>query len=110
VTLHGQRHLFARIGPPGHQVFGHLHLGWFHQQRHRTTGIPFFADCQKQSAKTLKQVAKALPTALHMAVGKEHVVKNSSAKKPLPPAKRKAVGKAFATCQYSSRQRKCTPL
>jgi len=38
-------------------------------------------------------VAKALPTAIHVAVGKEHVTKNSSAKKPLPPAKRKAVGK-----------------
>jgi len=38
-------------------------------------------------------VAKALSTALHVAVGKEHVAKNSSVKKPLPPAKRKAVGK-----------------
>jgi len=65
---------------------------------HTTTEIPFFADCQEQSAKALKQVAKALPTVLHVAVGKEHVAKNSSAKKSLPPAKRKAVGKAFATC------------
>ena len=76
---------------------------------HATTGIPFFADCQKQSVKALKQVAKVLPTALHVAVGKEHVAKNLSAKKPLPPAKRKAVGKAFATCQYGSRQRERTP-
>jgi len=53
----------------------------------RTTGI-----------QALKQVVKAFPTTLHVAVGKEHVAKNSSAKKPLPPAKRKAVGKAFATC------------
>jgi len=59
-----------------------------------TTGMPFFADCQKQSAKALKQVAKALPTALHVA-------KNSSAKKPLPPAKWKAVGKAFATARMA---------
>jgi len=58
-----------------------------------TTGIPFFADCRKQSAKALKQVAKALPTVLHVAVGKEHPAKILSAKKPLPPAKRKAVGK-----------------
>jgi len=38
-------------------------------------------------------VAKALPTVLHMAVGKEHPAKILSAKKHLPPAKRKAVGK-----------------
>jgi len=74
------------------------------------TGITFFADCQKQSAKALKQVAKALPTALRVAVGKKHVAKNSSAKKPLTPAKRKVVGKAFATCQYGSRQRERTTL
>jgi hypothetical protein len=72
--------------------------------------MDLFADCQKQSAKTLKQVAKAFPTVLHVVVGKEHVAKNSSAKKHLPPAKWKAVGKAFATCQHGSRQRRRTPL
>jgi len=63
-----------------------------------------------RSLKALKQVTKALPTALHVAVGKERVAKNSSAKKPLPPAKRKAVGKAFATRHTGSRQRERTPL
>ena len=58
----------------------------------------------------LKQVAKALPTVLHVAVSKEHVAKTSSAKKPLLPAKWKAVGKAFATYQHDSRQRRCTSL
>jgi hypothetical protein len=62
------------------------------------------------TAKALKQVTKALPTALHVAVGKEYVAKKSSAKKHLPPAKRKAVGKAFATCQYDSQEREHTPL
>ena len=75
-----------------------------------TTGMPLFADCQKQSAKALKQVAKALSTAFYVTVGKEHVAKNSSAKKPLPPVQRKAVGKAFTTCQRGSRQRRRTPL
>ena len=69
-----------------------------------TTVIPFFADCQKQSAKALKQVAKDLPTALHVAVDKEHVAKNSSAKKPLPPVKRKAVGKGnVRRCEMTER-------
>jgi len=43
--------------------------------------------------KALKQVAKALPTTLHVAVGKEHVAKNlchlpreKQSAKPLPPA------------------------
>ena len=75
-----------------------------------TVPLLFFADCQKQSAKVLKQMAKALPTVLHVAVGKKHPTKILSAKKPLPPAKRKAVGKVFATCQYGSRQKEQTPL
>jgi hypothetical protein len=69
-----------------------------------------FADCQKQSTKALKHVTKVLPTAFYVVVGKEHVAKNSSAKKLLPPAKWKAVGKAFATCQHGSRQRRRTLL
>jgi hypothetical protein len=49
--------------------------------------MPLFADCQKQSAKTLKQVVKVLRIALHVAVDKKHVAKNLSAKKHLAPAK-----------------------
>jgi hypothetical protein len=50
-----------------------------------------------------------LPTALHVAVGKEEVAKNSSAKKTLPPATWNAVGKGFATCKHGSGQRRRTP-
>jgi len=68
------------------------------------------ADWQQRSTKVLKQVAKALLGTFYVAVDKKHIAKNSSAKKPLPPAKWKAVGKAFATCQHSSRQRRRTSL
>ena len=66
-----------------------------------TTGFWFFAECRPHSAKPALHSAKALPSA---ALGKEHSVKNSSAKNSLPSATCLALGKVFTKCHVSTRQ------
>jgi hypothetical protein len=56
-----------------------------------TTGIAFFAECLRHSAKAILHSAKALPS---VTLGKEH-----SAKGSLPSAFFRTLGKDFAECQ-----------
>jgi hypothetical protein len=58
-----------------------------------TTGNGYFAECQKHSAKLQKHSAKPLPS---VALGKGHTEERMSAKRTLPSAFRRALGKAFA--------------
>ena len=55
-----------------------------------TTGLSEFAECQGHSAKPNLHSAKALPSA---ALGKDHSVKNESAKTSLPSVFCRALGK-----------------
>jgi len=57
------------------------------------------------SAKATLPSAKPLPRA---ALGKEHPVKNPSAKNSLPSVFYRALGKVFAECNLGTRQRKVT--
>ena len=68
-----------------------------------TTGFRRFAECLQHSAKPQIHSAKALPSA---AFGKGHSGKKWPAKQPLPRAICRALGKAFAKCRDSTRQRK----
>jgi hypothetical protein len=63
-----------------------------------TTGIAFFAECLRHSAKAILHSAKALPS---VTLGKEHSTNISSAKGSLPSAFFRTVGKGkdFAECQ-----------
>jgi hypothetical protein len=61
-----------------------------------TTGIAFFAECLRHSAKAILHSAKALPS---VTLGKEHSAKISSAKGSLPSAFFWTLGKDFAECQ-----------
>jgi hypothetical protein len=61
-----------------------------------TTGIAFFAECLRHSAKAILHSAKALPS---VTLGKEHSAKISSAKGSLPSAYFRTLGKDFAECQ-----------
>ena len=63
-----------------------------------TTADGLFAECLGHSTKPLLHSAKALPSA---ALGKEQ-----SAKVSLPSATYRALGKAFAECHISTRQKK----
>ena len=68
-----------------------------------TTGNRQFAECLRHSAKPEIHSVKALPSA---ALGKEQSAKNPSAKVSLPSAIYRALGKAFAECHVSTRQKK----
>ena len=68
-----------------------------------TTGNRQFAECLRHSAKPEIHSVKALPSA---ALGKEQSSKNPSAKVSLPSATYRALGKAFAECHVSTRQKK----
>ena len=68
-----------------------------------TTVNGLFAECLGHSAKLLLHSAKALPSA---ALGKEQSAKNPSAKVSLSSATYRALGKAFAECHVSTRQKK----
>ena len=70
-----------------------------------TTGNRQFAECLRHSAKPKIHSVKALPSA---ALGKEQSAKNPSAKVSLPSATYRALGKAFAECHVSTRQKKPT--
>jgi hypothetical protein len=61
-----------------------------------TTGIAFFAECLRHSAKAILHSAKALPS---VTLGKEYSAKISSAKGSLPSAFFRTLGKDFAECQ-----------
>jgi hypothetical protein len=61
-----------------------------------TTGIAFFAECLRHSAKAILHSAKALPS---VKLGKEHSANISSAKGSLPSAFFRTLGKDFAECQ-----------
>jgi hypothetical protein len=61
-----------------------------------TTGIAFFAECLRHSAKAILHSAKALPS---VTLGKEHSANISSAKGSLPSAFFRTLGKDFAECQ-----------
>ena len=65
----------------------------------------FFAECLRHSAKARLHSAKSLPSA---ALGKEHTVKNLSAKHSLPSVFYRALDKGFAECPGDTRQRKAT--
>jgi hypothetical protein len=58
-----------------------------------TTGEPHFAECPGHSAKPEKHSAKPLPS---VALGKEHPVKNLSAKSSLPSALFRTLSKGLA--------------
>jgi hypothetical protein len=60
-----------------------------------TTGIAFFAECLRHSAKAILHSAKALPS---VTLGKEHSAKISSAKSYLPSVFFRTLGN-FAECQ-----------
>ena len=70
-----------------------------------TIGFRRFAECLMHSAKATLPSAKPLPRA---ALGKEHPVKNPSAKNSLSSAFYRALGKVFAECNLGTRQRKVT--
>ena len=79
---------------------------WFARIRYRhiqTTGNRQFVECLRHSAKPKIHSVKALPSA---ALGKEQSAKNPSAKVSLPSATYRALGKAFAECHVSTRQKK----
>jgi hypothetical protein len=61
-----------------------------------TTGIAFFAECLRHSAKAILHSAKPLPS---VTLGKEHSAKISSAKGSLPSVFFRTLGKDFAECQ-----------
>jgi hypothetical protein len=70
-----------------------------------TTGIAFFAECLRHSAKAILHSAKALPS---VTLGKEYSAKISSAKGSLSSAFFRTLGKDFAECFFSdTRQRLC---
>ena len=68
-----------------------------------TTRNQQFAECLRHSAKPEIHSVKALPSA---ALGKEQSAKNPSAKVSLSSATYRALGKAFAECHISTRQKK----
>jgi hypothetical protein len=67
-----------------------------------TTGKLRFAECPEHSAKIEKRSAKPLPS---VALGKEHPVKNLSAKSSLPSALFRTLGKDLAERLFRTRQR-----
>ena len=67
-----------------------------------TTGSAAFAECRPHSAMEPLPSAKALPSA---ALGKAHSAKKWSAKESLSSATWQALGKGFAECHTSTRQR-----
>ena len=60
-----------------------------------TTGILWYAECQKHSAKTNIHSAKCLPT---VALGKGYTAKGATANSSLPSAFSSALGKESAVC------------
>ena len=76
---------------------------FWHGTKIVTTADGLFAECLGHSAKPLLHSAKALPSA---ALSKEQSAKNPSAKVSLPSATYRALGKAFAECHVSTRQKK----
>ena len=63
-----------------------------------TTGIAFFAECLRHSAKAILHSAKALPS---VTLGKERSVNCTSATASLPSTFCRALGKDFAECHLA---------
>jgi hypothetical protein len=61
-----------------------------------TTGITFFAECLRHSAKAILHSTNPLPS---VTLGKEHLANISSAKGSLPSTFFWTLGKDFAECQ-----------